>query len=164
MGVLGKVTGDLDAPRGPDVAFQITVPADWFGREISVLLPRNLHCAACSGGGCDRCDRSGAITLRARADEPKEVRIALPPADLLSPGVCLRIPEQGGAAMTEGVGRGHLLLTVRRGEEASRDVSLTHSEGILSGAERHELMKRSVLMAVGLILLFLGMLKLSGWL
>lgn len=164
MGVLGKVTGDLGAPRGPDVAFQITVPEAWFGREIAIVLPRNLRCAACEGGGCDSCDRSGAITLRERDEEPVEVRVCLPAPDLSNPGVCLRIPEQGGVAVEEDQGPGHLLLTVRRGEQPSRDVSLVHVGGTLSAAERSQLMKRSVIMAVGLIALFLGMLKLSGWL
>lgn len=164
MGVLGKVTGDLDAERGPDVAFQITIPEAWFGREIAVRLPRNLHCAACEGGGCDRCERSGAITLRARDEESVEVRVSLPSADPSSPGVCLRIPEHGGQANEEGLGRGHLFLTVRKGQEASRDVVLVHVEGTLTDDARRQLMKRSLLMAVGLILLFLGMLKLSGWL
>jgi hypothetical protein len=62
------------------------------------------------------------------------------------------------------MGRGHLLLTVRPGDEASRDVSVVQVEATLSDAERSQLMKQSGLMAVGLILLFLGMLKLSGWL
>lgn len=164
MGVLGKVTGDLDARRGPDVAFQISVPREWFGREIAVILPRNLHCAACGGGGCDRCDRSGAVTLRDREDEPVELRVRLPPPDVSSAAVCLRIPEEGGRATEEELGRGHLLLTVRRGEQPSADVSLVHVGGTLSDSDRSQLMKRSVLMAVGLIALFLGMLKLSGWL
>lgn len=164
MGVLGKVTGDLDAPRGPDVVFQITVPEAWFGRNIVVILPRNLHCAACEGGGCDACDRSGAITLRDRDDEPEKVRVSLPAAESSSPGVCLRIPERGGVPQGDELGPGHLLLTVKKGEQASRDVSLVHEGGTLSATERHQLMKRSVIMAVGLILLFLGMLKLSGWL
>jgi hypothetical protein len=62
------------------------------------------------------------------------------------------------------MGRGHLLLTVRPGDEASRDVSVVHVEATLSDAERSQLMKQSGLMAAGLIVLFLGMLKLSGWL
>lgn len=164
MGVLGKVTGDLDAPRGPDVAFQITVPEGWLGREVALVLPRNVHCAACGGGGCDRCERSGAITLRARDEEPAQVRVSLPSAEVASAGVCLRIPELGGSSPEEGCGRGHLLLTVRVGEEVSRDVTLVHVPGTLSDDARRQLMKRSLTMAVGLIALFLGMLKLSGWL
>jgi hypothetical protein len=62
------------------------------------------------------------------------------------------------------MGRGHLLLTVRPGDEASRDVSVVQVEATLSDAERSQLMKQSGLMAAGLIVLFLGMLKLSGWL
>lgn len=164
MGVLGKVTGDLDAPRGPDVAFQITVPEGWFGREVAIVLPRNVHCASCGGGGCDSCDRSGAITLRSRDEEPVELRVSLPQAEVASAAVCLRIPERGGPSNEEGCGRGHLLLTVRIGEEVSRDVTLVHVEGKLSDDARRQLMKRSLLMATGLIALFLGMLKLSGWL
>ena len=34
------------------------------GEVVELELPRNLACAACGGGGCDTCGRSGAITLR----------------------------------------------------------------------------------------------------
>ncbi len=164
MGVLGKVTGDLEAPRGPDVTLQIHVPPAWFGSDVLVVLPRNLHCAACDGGGCDGCDRSGAVSLRARDDEPTEIRVRLPERDESRPGVCLRIPEQGGASADPELGRGHLLLTVKSGAAPSGEVTLVEVPRGMSDQERRELMKRSLIMAVVLILVFLGMLKLSGWL
>ncbi len=164
MGVLGKVTFDLEAPRGPDVTMQIVVPETWFGKEVLVVLPRNLRCAACDGGGCDGCGRAGAVSLRGREDQPTEIRVSLPARDAERPGVCLRIPEEGGTATNPELGRGHLLLTIKAGDAPSGEVSLVQVSPVLSDLERRSLMKRSVAMAVGLILLFIGMLKLSGWL
>ncbi len=164
MGVLGKVTGDLEGPRGPDVSMQVIVPIGWFGREVSVALPRNLHCAACDGGGCDGCHRAGAISLREKKDEPVEIRVSLPAHDPEVAGICLRIPGQGGKSQDEELGRGHLLLSVKTGDEPSSEVTLVDVPAPLSDEERRLLMKRSLVMAVGLIALFLGMLKLSGWL
>ncbi len=97
------------------------------GEVVELELPRNLACAGCSGGGCDACDRSGAITLR-RRDEPAEfVEVTLPArsADEVpdSAGLTLRIPEQGGlpAAGSE-LPRGVLLLTVVPSSEPDRSV------------------------------------------
>lgn len=164
MGVLGKVTGDLQAPRGPDVTMQVVVPVGWFGRDVAVVVPRNLHCAACEGGGCDRCDRSGAVSLRERGEESPEIRIRLPEHDDSRGGVCLRLPEEGGAATSADLPRGHLLLTVKAGDAPSAGVALAHASSALSPDERKELMKKSLVMAAVLIALFFGMLKLSGWL
>lgn len=143
---------------------QIVVPDDWFGRDVLVTLPRNLRCAACDGGGCDGCERSGAISLRERADEPTEIQVSLPVRDDARPGVCLRIPEQGGVPHDPELGRGHLLLTVKSGDAPSGEVVLVRAPALLSDEERRQLMKRSIITAAVLIALFVGMLKLSGWL
>lgn len=89
------------------------------GEVIELELPRNLACAACGGGGCDACGRSGAITLRRREEPAEVVEVTLParpgegddaPDSL---GITLRIPEQGGLPEPgSDLPRGLLLLTV----------------------------------------------------
>ena len=64
--VLGRVVqAELESPRGPDASHRIRVPKDWLeqGAIIELELPRHLTCRACEGGGCDICERSGAVTL-----------------------------------------------------------------------------------------------------
>jgi hypothetical protein len=129
--VLGRVIGrELDGPRGPDVAHRVRVPQDWIDEAavIEVELPRHLHCAVCEGGGCDLCDRSGALTLRDRGEPAEIVEVTLPQRDQerrkqeadpgsastpVSRSFVIRIPELGGLP-PEGseLPRGHLLLTV----------------------------------------------------
>lgn len=106
-------------PRGPDVQHKVGVKRSWLlrGETIELTLPRNLACAACKGGGCDKCERSGAITLRARNVEAVPIKVPLPrrSAEELArePSLVLRIPEQGGAP-PEGTDlpRGLLLLQI----------------------------------------------------
>jgi hypothetical protein len=160
VGVLGKVTTDLEGPRGPDVEMSVEVPARFLGRTVEVSLPRNLNCAACGGGGCDQCDRAGALSLRERDQPPATLEVVLP-KEAKGQALRIRIPEQGGAPRGEGEGRGHLILTVVVGAEAGSRVRLTVQA---RQEERRELMKRSVYMAVFLVLLFVGLLRLSGWL
>jgi len=131
--VLGKVTTGAHAvPRGPDVVHRVRVMRAWLrsGDAIELELPRNLTCAACGGGGCDSCDRSGAITLRGRHEPPEIVQLTLPG---LREGdsetgadrpLTLRIPEQGGLPV-EGskLPRGLLLLTVVPADSADRGVA-----------------------------------------
>jgi hypothetical protein len=78
--ILGKVTGVIDVARGADVSLRIVVPRLWLleGRSIEVELPRNLVCAQCSGGGCSRCQNSGAISVRGRNELPEVVQVCLP--------------------------------------------------------------------------------------
>jgi hypothetical protein len=101
--VLARVaTGVHEIPRGPDVVHRIAVKRSWLerGDVIEFTLPRNLACAACSGGGCDRCGRSGAISLRTRRDPPAVLTVPLPKRSAeeiaSEPSVVLRVPEQGG--------------------------------------------------------------------
>lgn len=110
---------------------RVKVRREWLlaGEVVELELPRNLACAACGGGGCDACGRSGAISLRGR-DEPVEiVEVTLPVrgADEVpdSRGITLRIPEQGGlAAQGSQLPRGLLLLTVVPSEQADASVRL----------------------------------------
>lgn len=162
---LGKVTGDLEAARGPDVEHQIQVPESWMGSSVAVELPRNLNCAACQGGGCDRCERAGALSLRGRDEAAASFVVALPGLETMGEaGLCLRIPERGAKSLEDSQGRGHLLLKVRSGE-LSPGVSLVKDELALTPEqERLQMIRRSTVMAVCLILLFIGLLRLSGWL
>jgi hypothetical protein len=113
------------------VLHRVKVRREWLvrGEVIELELPRNLACAACGGGGCDRCGRSGAITLRQRDELAEVVEITLPAraADEApdSLGVTLRIPEQGGLPEPgSDLPRGLLLLTVVPGAEADRRIKL----------------------------------------
>ncbi len=128
---LAKVALPTDRPRGPDAQLAVTVPESFFveGATIEVEVPRNLSCATCSGGGCDACERSGAVSVRGRSDPAEKVEVTLPKPPsgdgATAPrAVVLRIPEHGGLAVAESnLPRGNLLLTVRVGETASKGVT-----------------------------------------
>lgn len=130
--VLAKVTTrTLNVPRGPDVLHRIRVPGAWLesGEVVEFELPRNLTCAACDGGGCDACERSGAISLRGRQELPEILSVTLPmrkpDAESDGRGVVIRIPEQGGLPPADGelLPRGLLLLRVEPAEVADPGVS-----------------------------------------
>jgi len=113
--VLGRVVvSDLASPRGPDASHRIRVPRVWLerGAAIEFELPRNLTCAACDGGGCDVCHRSGAVTLRGRHEPSDLVEVSLPEGPRDEPFV-IRIPERGGLAPADSLlPRGYLFLRV----------------------------------------------------
>jgi hypothetical protein len=117
------------------VLHRVKVPRDWLaaGEVIEVELPRNLSCAACGGGGCDTCGRSGAITLRRRDELAEVVEVTLPTrpgaeTESLDTGITLRIPEQGGLPDPgSDLPRGMLLLTVVPAETADPRISLARS-------------------------------------
>jgi len=113
------------------VSHRVRVPGGWLddGLLIEVELPRHLRCAACDGGGCDRCDRSGALTVRGRGEPAEIVEVRLPQrapeAASDSRPVVIRIPEFGGLpAEGEDLPRGHLLLGVSVAEEPDPSVRL----------------------------------------
>lgn len=118
--VIGRVTtGTYETVRGADVTHRIRVEREWLltGELIELELPRNLSCAACEGGGCDRCGRSGAIALRGRDDPAEYVQVTLPTrteeevAD--QPCLVLRVPGYGGHPEGDPVeARGLLLLRI----------------------------------------------------
>lgn len=125
--VLGRVVqADLETPRGPDAAHRIRVPRRWLetGALIEIEIPRNLTCAGCEGGGCDACDRSGALTVRGRG-EPIGLLLVTLPSGKPEGAVVIRIPEHGGLP-GEGTDlpRGHLLLRVEVGSKADPGVTL----------------------------------------
>jgi hypothetical protein len=129
--VLAKVTTHtLNTARGPDVTHRIRVPRAWLETgdvAVEFELPRNVTCAACEGGGCDTCERSGAITLRGRQDLAEVLSVTLPrhKQDRDSRSLVIRIPEQGGLAResAEALPRGLLLLRVEPAEVADPGVS-----------------------------------------
>lgn len=131
--VLARVTSrTVEGPRGPDVLHRVRVRREWLavGEVIELELPRNLSCAACGGGGCDACGRSGAITLRKRNEPAEIVEVTLParPTDDEVPdsrGITLRIPEQGGLPEPgSDLPRGLLLLTVVPSPEPDPSIKL----------------------------------------
>lgn len=132
--VLGKITSAGRGPRGPDVQMNLSVPEDWIlaGATLEIELPRNLACAACGGGGCDACARSGAVSLRGRTDPVEKVEVTLQSSTVSDDvpssrtrRIVVRIPERGGHAPSEAgtqVPRGHLLLSVRAGPAPPRGI------------------------------------------
>jgi hypothetical protein len=128
--VLGRVVASKDRPRGPDTRMTVTVPHSWMAEHatIEVDLPRNLACAVCGGGGCDACDRAGAVSLRLRTDPKESVEVTLPKSavgDGEAPphAITVRIPERGGMPKAGSeLPRGNLLLTIEDGTEPSNGV------------------------------------------
>jgi hypothetical protein len=118
----------VDIPRGPDVVHRIRVPRAWLeaGEVVELELPRNLACAACDGGGCDVCERAGAVALRGRNELPELLNVTLPIRKAEDAknvrGVVIRIPEQGGLpAEGSALPRGLLLLRVEPADTADAD-------------------------------------------
>lgn len=95
--------------------------AEWLeeGALIELELPRNMKCAACEGGGCDACERSGAISVRGRKELSEVLQVTLPKRDESSlestasgRTIVIRIPERGGLPDSPELRRGLLLLSV----------------------------------------------------
>lgn len=126
--VLGRViTGEITLPRGPDASHRIRVPKDWLeqGSIIELELPRNLVCRKCEGGGCDSCDRSGAVTVRARGEPSDLIEVTLP-ARPHGDSFVIRIPERGGLASPDsGLPRGQLFLKVEPSEGSDPSASVS---------------------------------------
>jgi len=166
--VLGKVTeGAAAEPRGPDVTHAIRVPEAWLanGATIELELPRTLHCAGCDGGGCDACQRAGAISIRERDAASEPLQVALPKSTQTSGrAVMLRIPEAGGPSPLADVPRGLLLLKVLVGSEPDSGVRLLRAAPVRELRAPRQVVVRSLLVAGLLLLTFLWMLHLSGWL
>jgi hypothetical protein len=142
------------------------VPRQWLagGAQIELELPRNVTCAACEGGGCDACGRSGALTLRGRQDPAELVQITLPRRDAASSeAVVLRIPERGGLPEADSrLPRGLLLLRVAPGEAADQAVRRI-DDGVapderLHGAPARALPKPRLWLFALVLLVALGLL------
>lgn len=156
---LGRVLRDEDweGPRGPDGALRVCVPPAWLAESawIELDLPRMLACAECSGGGCDRCGRSGAVATRGRKELPELVELRLPASER---GATVRLPKRGGLP-EEGdlsLPRGMLLLTIVPGELASEGVRRRPDEELPISAPPPALAGRplspEILFAIALVL------------
>ena len=138
-GVLGRVVqAELDSPRGPDASHRLKVPKEWLeqGAVIEFELPRHLTCKACEGGGCDVCERSGAVTLRGRGEPPDLVEVNLPsrPHD---ESFMIRIPGRGGLAKPEsGLPRGQLFLRVEPSDASDPSASVSKATPVVVPARR----------------------------
>ncbi len=137
-GVLGRVvSADLGRPRGPDANHRIRVPHAWLkrGAVVELELPRHLVCAACDGGGCDTCERSGAVTLRERGEPADLVEVTLPGEQ--TDTFVIRLPERGGLPPHgSGLPRGNLLLKVEPSAQADPTVTLASRPSIFDLARR----------------------------
>jgi hypothetical protein len=150
MPALAKLDLGLAADRGPDVVHQVSLPASWLeqGASIECELPRKLRCAPCDGGGCDACERSGAIAMYEPGQAPRRVVVHLSPGSRTPRSV--RLLEQGGTGTDPARPRGCLMLRL----EPGRTSSGVRLEGVLapSGARIPVLLGLAVALAVVLYL------------
>lgn len=97
---LGRVLdpGTLDAAAGPRARLRVDVPAAWLaeGADLVVTAPARLACARCDGGGCDACERSGALRAPSDAGD-RLVRATVSPSSAQRT-IALRIPHPFGQA------------------------------------------------------------------
>jgi hypothetical protein len=115
---LGRVVDPeaLAAEGGPRGLVRIELPAAWLVEPcaIDLTVPPRLVCARCDGGGCDGCERSGAV--RAPSDRAtRTVRVTLPRD---AHRVAVRIAEPFGPRG----GIAQLILEVREGRAPSPGV------------------------------------------
>jgi len=161
---LGRVLqrDELEGPRGPDGRLRVTVPRGWLaeGRSIELEVPRMLECARCGGGGCDGCERSGAVTTRGRKEPPELIDLHLPAS---SQAVTVRLPRRGGLPSDEtpDLARGLMLLLVVPGDEPSagvRVVEVAAQPAAVSAptlAARYALTPARLLVAAAVLLIVL---------
>ncbi len=124
MTTLGNVLEPLDESRGADVEWHVDVARDALtcGAQLRLGMPRRLACALCHGGGCDACQRRGAVTLREADDPPEQLDVVLG-EQVDDAGVRLRIPNRGGAGQP-GEPRGHVELTLVPADHSSDCVAV----------------------------------------
>jgi hypothetical protein len=153
------------------VVHGIRVAPSWLeaGDTVELTLPRNLHCADCDGGGCDRCGRAGAVSLWARDEPALVVEVTLPrrtPEQLKNePVFVLRIPEAGGFPLSEpSQPRGLLLLRVTASPEPDASVILARREpsakvhaeaGIPAPASRVRLVRGMIALLITAMIVYL---------
>ena len=111
MAELGRVTDPrtLDVQDGSRASLSVTVPSNWFdeGASIELAVPKLLTCARCDGGGCDGCERSGALRAPADASQ-RRVIVNLPQGSNANLRIRIVDPFEGGIAQ--------LLVDIRAGE------------------------------------------------
>ena len=93
------------------------------------------------------------------------MQVVLPALPEAAADVCVRLPGEGAAPLVDeaNMGRGHLLLKLRPSASSDPGVVL-YAASPTPSSVRAQLMRRSLIMASILIVLFLLLLRLSGWL
>ena len=131
MNQLGRVTEDLAEDRAPDVRLTVAVPLQWLqqGSSIEVTIPRLVSCEACGGGGCDACDRRGALVTRERHAAEETTVIHLPIES--APGTSVRLVQQGALPANDVQARGCLLVVFDEGDPSGsvRQISVPGASG-----------------------------------
>lgn len=150
MNRLAKVAApeDLASSEGAIARSRLEVPASWAGATIEVEVPSRLTCGACDGGGCDRCQRSGAVRLSA----PRSVSVGLPVA--LGDGALLRVPDP-----FEGEELAILLLEVRVADAPSPGCRCLQPARLRLARPR----AGSTIPAIALLLALLALLAVLRW-
>jgi hypothetical protein len=95
---LGQVldVAALDASNGPCARVRVGLEPGWSrGDTLRITVPERLTCARCDGGGCDACQRSGALRAPAEPGD-RTVRVELP--ELPPRGVAVRLLRPFGDA------------------------------------------------------------------
>ena len=113
---LGTVV-DRDAvgrAEGAHVSVSIVVPPSWAerGATVTVVAKERVVCARCDGGGCDGCEKSGAVR-RPREAEARTFSLVLP-VNMVAPSA-VRVPWPFGERSPVGLA----VCVVRLGEAAS---------------------------------------------
>jgi hypothetical protein len=161
------------------VSHRIKVPQSWVedGRSIEIQLPRHLRCAACEGGGCDACERSGALTVRGRGEPPEILQVTLPQLNEATfppeRTILIRIPEQGGLPPEgEDIPRGNLLLAVNIGDAPDSGIQVVEPAPVLVEPPPQVLAKaprpplseaKKVALVALLVLLWIAILVWARW-
>ena len=137
----------LDRCDGAHAAYEIVVPGAWLvdGGGLEIELPRLLSCARCDGGGCDRCQRSGAL----RMDGPERtVEVHLPSSSSKS-AVKLRL-----ARPLDDDRIAQLILTIKLGDVVTNGVSRVNP--MVVSAPRQVLAQKRLLVIAALVLVVVG--------
>jgi len=143
------------------------VPHAWLkrGAVVELELPRHLVCAACDGGGCDTCERSGAVTLRERGEPADLVEVTLPGEH--GEAFVIRLPERGGLPpLGSGLPRGNLLLRVEPSAQPDPSVTLSSPESVFELARRALSTRPVAILRYPVVLgaFVLGVILLAIWL
>jgi hypothetical protein len=149
VSVLGRVLDPeaIHAMTGPSGRLELRVSPGWGGRMVEVVAPARVACSRCDGGGCDACNRSGAIKL-----DPSPARRTLTvclPRDL-SGGVALRIVHPFG----EGGALEVLVLEVRPSDVPDSNVTPISPRGLRFRAAYVPTAVAIALAAIALVLAF----------
>lgn len=100
--------------EGAHVSLSIVVLPSWAerGATVAVVAKERLVCARCDGGGCDGCEKSGAVKLPREA-EARTFSLVLPP-NMVEPSA-VRVPRPFGERLPVALA----ICVVRLGEAAS---------------------------------------------